>query len=235
MPRTQAGDAYERHADQVADAVVVGKPAESLLSEIPSGGTVSSESLVQRKDKLGSGDDAFNDMWNAHPHNYKGDPSQDTSSEDVRDNEGLPAYMDNTCAIRISVMLNATGHQITPVTAKAAGLARKPYYSKKTKHFYIIAAAEMWQYLEKHFRKEDVSFPTSGRYKDEAAFQTEFDSTIKPLVAARKGIAGFDKIFGFGGTGHVDLFDGENLSDAPNWYPCEKLRLWYIVVPQAGP
>ena len=59
----------------------------------------------------------------------------------------------------------------------------------------------MWQYLEKHFRKEDISFPKSRRYKDEAAFQAEFQSTIKPLIAARKGIVAFDKIFGFGGTG----------------------------------
>src|SRR5262249_29520792 len=87
----------------------------------------------------------------------------------------------------------------------------------------------------KHFRKEDISFPKSGRYKDEATFQAEFESTIKPLVAGRKGIAAFDKIFGFGGTGHVDLFDGKTLSDAPDWYPCEKLRIWYVVVPDAAP
>jgi len=174
-------------------------------------------------------------MWNAHPHNYQDDPAKDTSSEDVRANEGLPDYMDNTCAIRISVMLNTTGHEITPASTKAAGLERKPHYSAKTKQHYIVAAAEMWQYLEKHFRKEDVSFPKAGRYKDETAFQAEFQSTIKPLIAARKGIVAFDKIFGFGGTGHIDLFDGETLSDAPDWYPSEKLRIWYVVVPTTSP
>lgn len=33
-----AGDAYERHADAVADAVVAGRPAEGLLSRMPPGG-----------------------------------------------------------------------------------------------------------------------------------------------------------------------------------------------------
>jgi hypothetical protein len=229
------GDAYERHADQVADTVVAGKSAEGLLSEMaPGRGSSDGADAVQRKPtkpQLGSGDEDFQKMWEAHPHNYQDDESQNTSSDDVRTEQGLPDYMDNTCAIRLSTMLNGTGNKITPAKAKAAGLERKPKYSKKTKHYYIIAANEMWQYLEKHFRKEDMAFPATGRYKDEAAFQAELETTIKPLVVAHKGIAAFDKIFGFGGTGHIDLFDGEHLSDAPDWYPCQKLRLWFIVVP----
>ncbi len=35
----QAGDAYEKHADQVADAVVAGRSAEGLLDAAPSGGS----------------------------------------------------------------------------------------------------------------------------------------------------------------------------------------------------
>ena len=228
----KAGDEYERNADQVADAVVAGESAECLLSRMaPNTVSVGSGNSVQLKPKLGSGEDAFDEMWAAHPHNDQDDESQNTSSDDVRTQEGLPDYLDNTCAIRLSVMLNATGNKITPATAKAAGLKRKPHYSKKTKDYYILAANEMWQYLEKHFRKEDAIFPATGKYKDEQAFQTEFESTIKPVIAVRKGIAAFDKIFDFSGTGHVDLFDGERLSDAPNWYPCQRLRLWYIVVP----
>jgi len=34
----QAGDAYERHADEVADAVVAGKSVEDLLGQVPGGG-----------------------------------------------------------------------------------------------------------------------------------------------------------------------------------------------------
>jgi hypothetical protein len=127
-------------------------------------------------------------------------------------------------------MLNETGNRITPGKCAAAGLKRKPHYSRKTKSYYILAAREMWEYLERHFRQEDVMFPAHGKYKDEEEFQAAFESTIKPLISSRKGIVGFDKIFGYGGTGHIDLFDGETLSDAPGWYACQRIRLWFVVV-----
>lgn len=47
------GDAYERHADAVADRVVQGRSAESLLSQMPSGRAGSDGAVVQRK--LGNG------------------------------------------------------------------------------------------------------------------------------------------------------------------------------------
>lgn len=34
----KAGDAYEQHADKVADAVVAGKSAEPILAEMAGGG-----------------------------------------------------------------------------------------------------------------------------------------------------------------------------------------------------
>lgn len=183
------------------------------------------------KPALGSGDQAFQEMWDAHPHNYQDDASQNTSSDEVREEHGLPAYLANTCAIRLSVMLNKIGQKITPASVKAAGITRAPTYSKKTKEYYIVAASEMWQYLTKHFRKSDVVFPQKGTYKTEAEFQEAYDSTIRPLVQGKKGIVAFQKIFGYGGTGHVDLFDGETLSDAGNWYPSTRIELWYISVP----
>jgi len=66
---------------------------------------------------------------------------------------------------------------------------------------------------------------------DADAFQAAYEKEIKPIVSANKGIVAFETIFGYGGTGHVDLHDGEALSDAPNWYPCKRLHLWNIVVP----
>jgi hypothetical protein len=224
------GDAYEQHADAVADQVVAGGSAEDLLSQMAPGSGAGDEA-VQMRGKLGSGEEAFDAMWEAHPHNYQEDEGENTSSEDVREEHGLPDYMENTCAIRLSIMLNETGNKITPAKCAAAGLARKPHYSRKTKSYYILAAREMWQYLERHFRQEDVIFPAHGKYKDEEEFQAAFESTIKPLVQSRKGIAAFDKIFGYGGTGHIDLFDGETLSDAAGWYACQRLRLWFVVVP----
>lgn len=189
--------------------------------------------LVQRKpkDKLPAGQQGFDQMWDAHPHNYQDDEAENTSSEDVREEHGLPDYMSNTCAIRLSVMLNDIGLTITPEKTKAAGIARKPHYSSKTKKYYIIAASEMWTYLAKNFRAADVIFPSSGKFKSAEEFTTEWDKTIKPIVSERKGIVAFDKIFGYGGTGHVDLFDGEKLSDSASWYPCNRLHLWYVVVP----
>ncbi len=45
----QVGDAYENHADQVADAVVQGKSAEGLLSEMTGGGPAVQQRSVQRR------------------------------------------------------------------------------------------------------------------------------------------------------------------------------------------
>ena len=59
-----------------------------------------------------------------------------------------------------------------------------------------------------------------------------FDSEIKPEISGGKGIVVFEKLLtGYSGTGHTDLFDGESLSDAPRWYPCQRLKIWYVVVP----
>jgi hypothetical protein len=225
------GDVYEQHADAVADQVVAGGSAENLLSEMaPAEDAGAGEEAVQMRGKLGSGEEAFEAMWEAHPHNYQEDASQNEESEDVREEHGLPDYMQNTCAIRLSIMLNETGNRITPAKCAAAGLARRPHYSRKTRSYYILAAREMWQYLERHFREEDVMFPARGRYKDEEEFQAAFESTIKPLIQSRKGIVAFEKVFSYGGTGHIDLFDGETLSDAAGWYACQRLRLWFVVV-----
>ena len=45
----QVGDAYERHADAVADAVVAGRSAEGLLDAAPGGGGGGAQGAVQRK------------------------------------------------------------------------------------------------------------------------------------------------------------------------------------------
>jgi hypothetical protein len=218
------GDAYERHADAVADKVVAGEPADYLLSQMASPaakqGSAGAGAGVQlqvagKKEKFGQGEEAFQQMWDAHPHNYLTNGEENTSSEEVREEHGLPDYLQNTCAIRLSIMLNATGHTITPQKTAAAGLTRRPHYSKKTKQYYIVAAKEMWTYLEKNFRAADIEFPPGGkRFKDAEEFQSTF---------------AFDKIFTYGGTGHVDLFNGEQLSDG-SWYACQKLKLWYISV-----
>jgi hypothetical protein len=38
----------------------------------------------------------------------------------------------------------------------------------------------------------------------------------------------FDKIFGYGGSGHVDIFNGETLSDSSSWYASQQIKLWIV-------
>jgi hypothetical protein len=183
---------------------------------------------VQMKEKLPTGDKGFEKMWAAHPHNYQEDESENTESVDLLESLGFDTSW-NTCATRLSVMLNEMGYTITPAKTKAAGIARRPTYSKKTKQYYIIAASEMWTYLTANFRAPDQVFPARGRFDSAEKFDTAFSSEIQKIVSGKRGIVAFDKLLtGYTGTGHVDLFNGEQLSDANMWYPCQKLRLWYI-------
>ncbi len=169
------GDSYERHADRVADAVVAGEPAEYLLSQMagPSAAKgAAGGGAVQMKKELPKGEEGFQGMWDAHPHNDGYGGAEDTSSDDVRSEHGLPDYIDNTCAVRLSIMLNGIGETITPAKTKAAGIERKPHYSKTTKQYYILAAREMWTYLSKYFRAPDLSLPPGGkRYQNEEEFR----------------------------------------------------------------
>jgi len=211
----------EREADAAAKAVVSGRTPEVRKKAGATG--------VYKKEKLPKGEEGFRKMWEAHPHNYQDNPEENTSSADILENLGFPAGW-NTCAIRLSIMLNRLGLKITPEKCKAAGLKRKPMFSRKTKEYYILSAKEMWIYLTKNFRAPDMVFPKNGRYRNSEEFNKAFDETIRPIISSKKGIVAFDKIFGYSGSGHVDIFDGEKLSDAPVWYACQALRLWFVVV-----
>lgn len=220
------------HKDSGDEESGIEKEADLAAKIVVSGGQVSSlkrdKTNVRKKEKLPTD---FKKMWDAHPHNYQEDESQNTSSADILNQIGLPSNY-NTCAIRLSIMLNKLGLKITPAKVKAAGITRAPYYSKNTKEYYILSAKEMWTYLTKNFRQPDKIFPVGKRYKNEEEFDKAFQSEIKPYIKSRKGIVAFDKIFGYSGTGHMDIFDGEKLSDAPCWYPSERIMLWIIEVPQ---
>jgi Type VI secretion system (T6SS), amidase effector protein 4 len=177
---------------------------------------------------LPTGAAAFARMWQAHPHNHQDDPAQDISSQALRDQYGFPDYITNTCALRMSLMLNAIGETILPAATTAAGIARRPHYRPSTRQYYLLAAQEMWTYLSNHYRRPDVIFPASRTYRNEAAFTEAFESTIEPRIANTKGIVAFEKIFTYQGTGHIDLYDGLRLSDSRTWYPCQRVRLWIL-------
>lgn len=224
---TPSAGPYASHAGPQAHGSQLGV-------QLKTDGVQAARSPLQLKGKLPEGEEGFDKMWDAHPHNYQDDSDENTSSDEVREEEGLPAYLENTCAIRMSVMLNTMGgsFRITPKKTLSAGIKRRPHYSKKSGDYYILAAKEMWTYIGKYFRKADAVFPKSGRWKNEEEFTAAFengDAPIEDIVGSKKGIVGFDKIFGYGGTGHIDIFDGKTLSDASSWYPSQKLHLWYIV------
>ena len=177
----------------------------------------------------------FADMWDAHPHNYL-DPEEGentSSSELMGDVIGWrPDEFGNTCAIRLSEMWNQLGgdYKITKDKAVEAGIKRgRVFYGPTSKGYYILSAKEMWQYVSHHFGSPHEQWPKDGtRFKSSTEFQAAFDSEISSVVYSKKGIVAFDKIFSYSGTGHVDIFNGENLSDAGSWYDCQSLKVWYI-------
>src|SRR5690606_4684798 len=57
--------------------------------------------------QLHEGEEAFSGLWDAFPQNYQPDPAQNQSSPDLLDEHGLSQAFENTCAIRLSVMLNS--------------------------------------------------------------------------------------------------------------------------------
>ncbi len=174
----------------------------------------------------------FDEMWEAHPHNYQDDPSQNYDSGQLQEDQGWDANQySNTCAIRLSVMMNKLGgdYKLSRDKAEKAGIKRNRLpYSRKTGWYYILSAKEMWIYLEYWGGKAHMEYPARGRFRNASEFQDEFNSRIKKDLAGKKGIVAFDKIFGYSGTGHVDIFDGEKLSDASDWYPSRALKLWFV-------
>ncbi len=174
----------------------------------------------------------FQKVWDAHPHNYQADASQNTSSQKLADQLGFdPAVYQNTCAIRLSTMFNQLGgdFKITKAKAVAAGIpANRVAYSKKQDWYYLLSAKEAWTYVTAHCGQPQNSWPQGKRFKTEDEFKTTYTSDIEPEISGKRGIVAFDKIFGYGGTGHVDVFNGKQLSDAANWYPCQQLKVWYI-------
>jgi hypothetical protein len=196
------------------------------------------------------GQEAFDGMWAAHPHNYLPDASQNTDSGDLNEELGFDRNMfGNTCALRLSTMLNRMGgeYRITKDKAKAAGLdkmresgmylprANDPQTAAQDDRV-IVSAKEMWTYLEHHMGKPEQIWPSSGRnlYRADAEKAAE---AAEAACASRKGFVCFDNMqlkdesgewTGYGGSGHVDIFDGGQLSDG-DWYPAQRILVWFVV------
>lgn len=223
MTLGSSSSSFEQEADQVASTVAGGGKVDTAsISQAPAG-------LVSRKTEMPK---KFDEMWAAHPHNYQQDESQNTSSDDVNKAAGFdPAAYQNTCAIRLSVMWNKLGgnYKITKQKGIQAGLAPgRIVYSKKQDWWYILSAKEMWTYVSYHFGKPHKTFPNGKRFKNAEEYDKAWEAEIKPYISSRQGVVAFDKIFGYGGTGHVDIFNGETLSDSSSWYQCQQVKLWFI-------
>jgi len=189
-----------------------------------------------------SGEEDFARMWENHPKNYQDDYSQNVDSEALVAQLGMaPGSVPNTCALRMSTMMNRMGGNLglDETKGRQAGLHQmragglympsvKDPESESNKDKVILSAKEMWTYIEKHRGKPDVTWPPRGRFKT----QEEADkgaAEVEAMVAGKKGFVAFDKIFGYGGSGHIDLFDGPQLADSSSWYPSECIKLWYVV------
>lgn len=226
---TAANEQEEGVSPEEALEAAQGQSAEIAAASAQAQAQAAAKAKARKEGKLEGLE--FEEMWAAHPHNYLPDESQNTSSADVNKAQGWdPDQWANTCAIRMSVMFNTIGgaYKITPAKAKAAGIKRsRVFYSRKTKWYYLLAAREIWQYCTAHFGKPHQTWPPSGRFQDEAAFNASFGKDIEPVVSGKRGIVAFDKIFGYSGSGHVDIFDGPQLSDG-SWYPSKRVMVWYV-------
>ncbi len=199
--------------------------------------------------KKPQGEEAFAKMWEAHPHNYLGE-GNDTSSPELNKELGFnEGQFENTCALRMSTMLNRMGGEfaITPEKAKAAGLdqmrqgglylpkANDPKTASQQDRV-IVSAKELWTYLGHQFGKPDLTFPKQGRNYSRSDAE-KAASEAQSACAGRKGMIAFDnmqlrdangQIGGYGGSGHVDIFDGGKLS-AGSFYPCQSIKIWFVV------
>ena len=136
-------------------------------------------------------------------------------------------------------MLNRMGSDtaIDPSKAREAGLDKmragglflarlNDPKTDSSKDRAILSAKEMWTYMEHHRGPPDAVWPPRGRYKN-AEEARKGAEEVEEAVRGKKGFVAFDKILTYGGSGHVDLFDGQQLSDG-EWYASERIMLWFI-------
>ncbi len=212
---------------------------------LPDSGTVDRATWEKlktaKKTKKLQGEEDFAKMWAAHPHNYREDSSENTSSAALIQELGLKdSDAPNTCALRMSTMFNRLGggHELTVEKAKAAGLDKMRvgglYMPKVTdkksagaEDRVLLSAKEMWTYIEKERGKPDLVFPPTGRYVNEEE-ANKGAKAVEAAIAGKKGFIAFDKIFGYGGSGHVDLFDGNSFSDG-SLYSAQQTKIWFVV------
>jgi hypothetical protein len=194
-----------------------------------------------------SGEDDFDAMWEAHPRNNPYGGSKNVSTPELVRQLGLPeGSVPNTCALRMSTMLNRMGGDMTVTSNKGiqaglhemrAGGLYMPHVRDELQDGkagrVILSAREFWVYLEKHRGKPDYEWPSRGRFTTPEAAE-EGAKHVEDVASSKAGFVAFDKILTYSGTGHVDIFKGKELSAASSWYHSQKYKLWFVAdLPQS--
>ncbi len=111
---------------------------------------------------------------------------------------------ENACAIRLSYVLNKTGHKIPHIAGQTVSGGQGAWYIYKVK--------TMIMYLHKVFGNPDHTFvnPTAN------------------ALAKHKGILVFEVDGWSDATGHATIWDGTNCSDACYFAKSKKAYLWTL-------
>jgi hypothetical protein len=124
------------------------------------------------------------------------------------------AYINNTCAVRLSRGLNYSG---LAVPGNFAGLMVVKGADAK---FYALRVAEMRKWLPTVLGTPDFDHSKKSG--------TAFD---KSKIASSKGIIAFDIQFS-DATGHLDAWDGSSFSSEYKvldyWTPATRITLWKL-------
>jgi len=111
---------------------------------------------------------------------------------------------ENACAIRLSYVLNKTGHKIPYIAGQTV--------SGKNGEWYIYKVKTMIAYLKKAFGQPDHTFqnPTAG------------------ILAKHKGILVFEVDAWSDATGHATIWDGVDCSDKCYFPLSKKAYIWIL-------
>jgi hypothetical protein len=130
----------------------------------------------------------YDDLIEAYPKSSNGVPAKHRECSDVETS-------DNHCALRLSIALEKAGSKIDETRFKG----------KLCKHGYARGASDLAAYLksDKILGDRDLGFESPGKLPEN--------------LKGKTGIILFEKIPGFDGQGHIDLFDGTNGLTGTYW------------------
>jgi peptidoglycan hydrolase-like protein with peptidoglycan-binding domain len=140
----QAGDAYEQHADAVADKVVAGESAESLLSTKAGSGGGSPDGAVQHtKDAATPAHDGEHDEQNEHEEHEAGDEKHE-DAQDLADGETAPQEAAAAPQEAAAASKAAPTHEkAAPTNEKAAQTGAPPVQMKSSTRSRALGAVLM--------------------------------------------------------------------------------------------